>query len=142
MNLDVRNCKSCGRLFQYNGNPNCPECLKSKDDDFTVVRDYVRKHPNAGVAEVSEETNVSMKQIRQWIREERLILTEVSAEMGINCEGCGRPIRTGRLCPSCKTQMNRDLKQAFVKAPEQDNSLGLNSNGDRMRYLSKNKLEK
>lgn len=120
----------------------CPECLKSRDDEFSIVRDYVRKHPNAGVAEVSEETNVSMKQIRQWIREERLILTEVSAELGINCEGCGRPIVTGRYCASCKSQMNRDLKQAFVTSSNTESDRGLNSNGDRMRYLSKNKLEK
>lgn len=136
--MDIRNCKNCGRLFNYIGKNLCPECLKAKNDEFTVVKEYVRNNPAAGIAEVSEATEVSVKQIREWIREERLILTEASATAGINCESCGRPIRTGRFCPPCKVQMTRSLSQAFVNptkvAEERQKAM---SDKDRMRYLTK-----
>ncbi|MCI8372499.1 MAG: flagellar protein [Lachnospiraceae bacterium] len=138
--MDVRNCKSCGRLFNYTGKSICPECLKKKDDDFVAVKAYIRENPTVGIADVAEATDVSVNQIRQWIREERLILTEACAEAGINCEGCGRPIQTGRLCKSCKGQMSRDLNQAFVATPKPsgDDPSIKSKKGDRMRYLSKN----
>lgn len=133
--MDVRNCKGCGRLFNYMGRTLCPECLKVREDDFQKVKEYIRDNPMTGVADVAEATNVSVHQIRQWIREERLMLSDVSATAGINCESCGRPIQTGRLCPSCKRQMKNEFSNAFTGTvaakPQAD------KNGDRMRYLTK-----
>ncbi len=134
--MDVRNCKNCGRLFNYIGRNMCPECLKEKDDEFSIVKEYIRKNVSAGIAEVSEATGVSVKQIRQWIKEERLILTEASATAGINCESCGRPITTGRFCPSCKVQMSRTLSQAYMN-PTQETERKESAGKDRMRYLTK-----
>ena len=48
--------------------------------------------------------DVSVQQLNQWVREERLIFAEGSAVM-IDCESCGAPIRTGRYCENCKSQM-------------------------------------
>lgn len=138
--MEIRNCKNCGRLFNYIGKVLCPECLKEKDDEFAIVKEYVRENPGAGIAQTSEATGVSVKQIRQWIREERLVLSEASAEAGINCESCGRPITTGRFCKGCKVQMSRTLSQAFAVNTEPGGREGIGSSGkDRMRYLSKDK---
>lgn len=140
--MDVRNCKQCGKLFNYVGKNLCPDCLKSKEDEFIKVRDYIRKNPSAGIAEVSEATETTVKQIRQWVREERLVLTEASATAGINCDGCGRPITTGKLCPACKKQMSQTLSQAYaVKAEAKDNGKPVGfSKENKMRYLSKDNL--
>ena len=32
--MDVRNCKNCGKLFQYVGKPLCPACNKKLEDKF------------------------------------------------------------------------------------------------------------
>lgn len=136
--MEIRNCKQCGRLFNYMGKTLCPECLKGKEDEFTIVKNYIRENPSSGIAEVSEATGTSVKQIRQWVREERLLLTEPSATAGINCESCGRPIRTGRLCPSCKNQVSRELATAYVTEKPKNEHESLGSSGkDKMRYLSK-----
>ena len=137
--MEVRNCKNCGRLFNYMGKTLCPECLKSREDEFQIAKDYIRNNPNCGVADVSEATGISVHQIRQWIREERLILTAASATAGINCESCGRPIQTGRLCAACKKQVSNELSHAFVKEPAASEAKKA-SDGDRMRYLSKKNL--
>lgn len=140
--MEVRNCKQCGKLFNCIGKPICPECLRKREEVFIQVKEYIRENPSAGIAEVSEATGTTVNQIRQWIREERLVLASESADVGINCEGCGRPIRTGRMCPNCKKQMSKTLTNAFgMQAPPKtndDKSSGRKS-GDRMHYLSGDK---
>ena len=65
---------------------------------------FVEENKNASISVVSEEMDVSVQQLNQWVREERLIFAEGSAVM-IDCESCGAPIRTGRYCENCKSQM-------------------------------------
>ena len=45
--MDVRNCKNCGKLFQYVGKPLCPACNKKLEDKFFEVRDYIYENPTA-----------------------------------------------------------------------------------------------
>ena len=91
--MDVRNCRSCGRLFNYmTGAPICESCKKKLEEKFQEVKAYLEEHPNSSVETVSEELDVSVKQIRQWIREERLSLSVAGAD-GIVCEQCVRTMR-------------------------------------------------
>lgn len=132
--MDVRNCRSCGRLFNYmTGAPICESCKKKLEEKFQEVKAYLEEHPNSSVETVSEELNVSVKQIRQWIREERLSLSVAGAD-GIVCEQCGAPICSGRFCEKCKAEMVNTFsgaiekpKEPEVKKPERD--------GNRMRFL-------
>lgn len=122
--MDVRNCKGCGRLFNYlSGPPLCPGCIKALDDKFVEVKEYIYDHPGAGIQEVSEEMEVSTTQIKNWIREERLSFSE-DATVGIDCESCGRSIRTGRFCKECKDQMANSFgkmyEQPVVEKKKQD----------------------
>lgn len=134
--MDVRNCKSCSRLFNYiGGQPLCPECLKALDIKFDEVRDYVYDHPRAGMQQVAEETDVTVAQIKRWIREERLAFSD-DAQVGLECEGCGKMIRTGRFCDVCKakhinsfTELTRP-KIEPVKKPEK-------GQGPQMRFLDR-----
>lgn len=139
--MEIRNCKHCGKLFNYTDKPLCPECIKAREEQFQEVKKYIRDNPTVGIAEVAENTGVTVNQIRQWIRQERLELAEPSADVGINCEGCGRPIVTGRLCQNCKKQMKNALTSTFVKEPDDEKRKGLKSSGkDKMRFLSKDNL--
>lgn len=103
--MEVKNCKECKRLFNYIGGPRlCPDCREKLEDKFNEVKKFVEDNKNASISVVSEEMGVSVQQINQWVREERLIFAEGSVVM-INCESCGAPIRTGRYCDKCKGQM-------------------------------------
>ena len=87
--MEVRNCRSCGRLFNYMGGaPLCPACQKKLEEKFQEVKAFLEENPNSSVETVAEELDVSVKQIRQWIREERLSLSVAGAD-GIVCETCG-----------------------------------------------------
>lgn len=111
--MEVRNCKGCGRLFNFlSGPPLCPSCAKSLDLKFEEVKEYVYDHPRVGIQEVSEELDVSVSQIKQWIREERLAFAEDSM-IGLECESCGITIKTGRYCKSCKDSLAKGLNNLY-----------------------------
>lgn len=115
--MDVRNCRQCGRLFNYIGGPQvCPACKDKLEDKFQEVKEFIRDNPRASIQEVSEENDVSVQQIRQWVREERL---EFSADspVGIECEKCGASIRTGRFCEACKNNVADAFRQSIAPPP-------------------------
>ena len=107
--MNVRNCKNCGKLFNYiAGPPICPLCREQTEAKFQEVKNYIRDHKGVGIAEVSEACGVEPGQIRMWLRDDRLEVTEDSALM-LNCEGCGAPIRSGRFCDKCKAKTSNTL---------------------------------
>ena len=85
---------------------------------------------------VSEELDVSVHQINQWIREERLSFSEDSGVM-ISCEKCGKNIRTGRYCDGCKASLARELTTVYQRdMANMSHGLG-GSKEDKMRYLGR-----
>lgn len=133
--MEVRNCKECGRLFNYlNGRPVCPACKQKLEDKFTQVKDYIREHPGATISQVSEDNEVDTKQIKQWVREERLVFSNDSP-LSIECESCGAPIKTGRFCVACMDKMSNQLKGVIKKPVVQEKKD--TRDGDRMRFLDK-----
>ena len=133
--MDVSNCKNCGRLFNaINRERICPNCQKLLDEKFVVVKEFLRENPNSSVEEVSKECEVSTKQIRQWVREERLTFSENSME-GIECERCGTMIKTGRYCEACKLAVGNDLRSVMNKSRVEQTVSKSAKDKDRMRFL-------
>lgn len=132
--MNVTNCRSCGRLFNVLSNEKiCPECRKKLEDKFQEVKRFLEDNPNSSITVVSREMDVSVKQLKKWVREERLILSDAS-EAGITCERCGKMIRTGKYCEACKNEMATDLRSAF--SPQQDESRKREERDrERMRFL-------
>ena len=115
--MEVRNCKGCGRLFNYIGStPLCPACMKKLDEKYAQVKEYIYDHPGASINEVSEENDVSVNQIKKWVREERLSFSDDSP-VGIACEGCGKMIKTGRFCKECKIRVANEI-ESFREKPK------------------------
>lgn len=136
--MNVRNCKVCGRIFNYVLGPMvCPRCRDAMEEKFQEVKKYVGEHRGADVMEVSENCDVEPSQIRQWIREERLQFAEDSP-IKIACEGCGAMIRSGRFCNKCKGEMTNGFKDAMgmnkTAAPASARR-EIKNDGNRMRFL-------
>ncbi len=121
--MEVRVCKNCRRLFKYMYGPElCQECSKTltevkserkesskikplvNDEElkFLEVRDYIIAHPNASISQISEDNDILPSKLLEWVREERLEFSELSADAWFNCEKCGAKIKSGRLCNRCK----------------------------------------
>ncbi len=113
--MDVKNCRKCGKLFNYITGPHvCPSCKERMEAKFQEVKKYIQQHGRANMTEVSEECQVDIQQIQTWIRQERLQFADDSP-IGLPCEVCGKRIGSGRFCPECKDNMMRNLNSAMGK---------------------------
>lgn len=134
--MDVRNCRKCGRIFNYVlGVPICPACKEKMEAKFQEVKEYIRDNKGATIPEISEVCEVETSQIHQWIREERLVFADDSP-IGINCENCDAMIKTGRFCEKCKAEMVNSLKSS-IKRPElpKPEAPKRKSEKEKMRFL-------
>lgn len=113
--MDVRNCRMCGKLYNYIGGAYrglCPDCIKKMEDKFVDVKEFINEHGTATISQVSEACDVSVKQIEKWVREERLCFASDSP-IGIACEKCGAMIKSGRFCDKCKSSMTNEFSNAY-----------------------------
>ncbi|MBO7374777.1 MAG: flagellar protein [Lachnospiraceae bacterium] len=136
--MDVRNCRRCGKIFNYVAGPHiCPACRELIENQFVTVKDYIREHKDANMAQICEACEVPESQIKQWIREERLFFGDDSP-VGIECEGCGATIKIGKYCDKCKANLTKGLLDATAKpkAAEPDiTHTRKGSAGGKMRFL-------
>lgn len=114
--MEVRNCRSCRKIFNYISGPYiCPACREKEEEKFQEAKKYVSEHKGVNIAMLAEAIDVEQKTVTQWIREERLEFAEGDIA-GIGCESCGAPIRSGKYCESCKQQLTNGLNSAYGKS--------------------------
>ena len=108
---------------------------ETKDE---LVKDYIEDNPRADMREISENCDVSTRQIEQWIREERLSFSDDSP-IGIACEVCGATIRTGRYCERCKNDLANRLGGMYGSRSSTVDADKIRERRDkaRMRFLDK-----
>jgi hypothetical protein len=126
----------CGRIFNYySGIPLCQLCKEKMEKKFQEVKEYIRQHPGVSIPEVSETCDVEPSQIRQWLREDRLELTQDSP-IRLQCEGCGVEIRSGRFCDKCRNDTFSGLKTILNEdKPKFQPKTKPDKERDRMRFL-------
>ncbi len=105
----IRNCKRCGRVFLSTGHPVCRECLAKEDGQFIKVKHYLAEHPGAGVQETSDETEVPLDVVVEFLRQ-GLLVTGDGADGWLVCMVCKKPITRGRLCPNCEAALGAGTK--------------------------------
>lgn len=136
--MNVKNCRGCGRIFNYVAGPFlCQVCREGLEAKFQEVKEYIRKNPGVGINEVSVACDVAPSQIQQWLRDERLEVTEDSP-IFLTCEVCGANIRCGKYCDKCKNTMTTEFRGAMNSyKPQPEKKTPKRDPGDnpRMRYL-------
>lgn len=117
--MDVKTCKECRRLFNYLRGPYvCPACAEKLEQKFSEVKEYVREHPGITLQALAEDCDVDIKQIKQWLREERLEL--IGEGNGyLSCDSCGVSINSGRLCEKCKSVLQGEMQNIVRKNIEE-----------------------
>jgi len=117
---EIRNCPRCGKIFTYISRPICNNCLEVEENEFKVVKEYIYDNPGASISEVSQATDVTVEKIMRFLREERLEISSENNNLMLECERCGRAIKSGRFCENCKADINKDFKREFGldKKPE------------------------
>jgi flagellar operon protein (TIGR03826 family) len=136
---DVRNCRRCGRIYNYIGGPPiCQICKELDEIDFKNVKEYLYKNPGATLSEVSTVLEISVEKIKTYLKEGRLEIIGTESNMVLECESCGKAIRTGRLCDRCSAGLSRDFKST---ASQLSSSISATDAANKktigMRYLNK-----
>lgn len=106
---ELKNCARCGRLFAGAGRNVCRKCQQTEDDEYSIVRKYVRDYPGASVFEVSEATGVEEDKILNFLRDGRLQSQGMTTVL--ECDRCGQVISEGRYCNSCIRELNNQIGQ-------------------------------
>lgn len=136
--MDIKYCRICGKMMQYSGfgAPICMACNKMLDEKFKALKAYLKEHPRTTMNELSEAAGVPISQINKWVREERLTFAEDSP-IGIDCEKCGRMIKSGKYCQDCKNKLVNELSSGRkMDEPEKRNPLRKDASA-RMRFLDR-----
>lgn len=134
--MDVRTCRGCKRIFNYLTGPIlCPACREALEEKFQEVKKYIREHKGTTILEVSEACDVEASQVKQWLREDRLELSEDSGIL-LTCESCGKPIRSGRYCEACMNTVKSGLNQILKEnAPKEKPLQRQTKDNPKMRFL-------
>ncbi len=133
--MEVRNCRKCRRLFNYLGGISiCPICKEELEKQFYVVRDYIRENPHSTIQDVAQETGTDVRQIGDWIKEGRLVLSPDSPII-VKCEKCGAPVTKGRFCDKCNQSLTENL-EALITGQEKPKThlRDDDANGPKMRF--------
>lgn len=108
---DVRNCKRCRKIFQYTGGqPLCIECRVLEEQTFKTVKDFIYSNPGVTISEVSNTLGISVERIKGYLRDGRLEIVGGESNMFLECERCGKSIKTGRYCDACSNGLAADLQ--------------------------------
>lgn len=133
--MEVITCKKCKRLFNYLGGARiCAACKDELEKKFHEVKEYIRETPHATLNQIAEDNDVTVSIIKQWIREERLEFT-ADSPVGLECEKCGKQIRTGRYCDECKKEVASDIESVIAKPKVVAQPQRPSRDKGRMRFL-------
>lgn len=131
MSMNVANCPRCGRIFVKGLNEICPNCKKEIDLQYEKCLKFLRDNRGTTINELSEATEITIRQITKFIREGRISLLN-APNMSYPCEVCGTLIRDNTICESCRSKLARDVTNSNedeVRRQEQarqDNQAGYN----------------
>ena len=137
--MDIRKCSRCGKLFNIlvPGEIFCPDCKKKSEEEFRIVKNFVWDHPGVTIHQVSEETGVDKKYIKQWLREDRLQLSDDAVDLELTCERCGKPITSGRYCPECRVANLHAVQEMAPKPTATVVQKPMTGGPSKMRFLGK-----
>lgn len=109
MGMNVANCPRCGKIFVKGFAEVCPNCLKDLEQQYDKCLKYLRANKGTTINDLSEATDVSIKQITKFIREGRISIMN-APNMAYPCEVCGTLIRENTLCEPCRMKLVKDVR--------------------------------
>lgn len=124
----MRNCDRCGKIYASPNPKLCSDCVKQDQDDFNVVREFLKENPKVSIEVISEATGVDELKIREYLRQGQLELADVNGP-ALECTRCGKPISKGDYCVLCQREIQNSLRSggSQPKAVSKDKASGRES---------------
>jgi flagellar operon protein (TIGR03826 family) len=107
VNIDY--CPKCKKVYVKNMYGMCGACIREIENEYERCLKYLREYRKCNINELSEATDVSVRQITKFIREGRISIAN-APNMEYPCEVCGTLIREGAMCDGCRARLVKDVK--------------------------------
>lgn len=141
--LNVRNCRRCGKIFKYtSGAPLCQKCRQLEEEDFKRIKDYLYQNPGSSLSQVSIELDISIERIKRFLKEGRLEIVGNGGNFILECERCGKPIKTGRFCYECSVNLSGRFKNAAKEISKSISKQDTPKKSSSLKYLYKDERDK
>lgn len=72
-------CESCGRPIPPE-EEFCSHCFSAEIDDYRIVKNYLRAHPNSNAMQIANATGVSVSKIVKYIRSGSFTIVDTSEQ--------------------------------------------------------------
>jgi flagellar operon protein (TIGR03826 family) len=95
----------------------CQPCIKDLEHEYEICVEYLRKNRGTTIQELSDVTEIPIKEITRFIREGRISIAN-APNMMYPCEVCGNLIREGHMCDNCRTRLTKDLTNAVKESED------------------------
>jgi flagellar operon protein (TIGR03826 family) len=139
VSLNVGNCSRCGKLYAKNNiHDVCGACVKEIDKMYEVVSQYLRENRGSTIGQLSDATEVPLRQIVRFIREGRISILNMP-NINFPCESCGAEIREGHLCENCRRKLSRDVNNLAEDARRRES---LKQQENHVSYNIKDRIQK
>lgn len=140
---DIRNCKKCGKVYNYiGGAPICPVCKEDEEKEFKKVKTYLYDNPGASITQVTSDLNVSIEMIKRFLKEGRLEILGDDGNLLLECESCGKAIKSGRFCEHCERDLSIRLRDTAGQLRKSISDSKNKSGRLDLKYLNKADLKK
>ena len=133
--MSLANCSRCGKVFSLvpGGKDVCPACIREEDSNYLKIFHYLSTRPSATAQEIAQATEVDIKEIYRYVRENRLRL--VQGDTGLSCESCGIPISQGKLCENCAKTLSEEIKNDIEKFKQNKPKMSPKANNRDPKHL-------
>ncbi|MBE6160341.1 MAG: hypothetical protein E7157_04780 [Lactobacillales bacterium] len=129
--MDFCNCNRCNKIFNHMSGPVlCRDCDKIV---FDKIKEYLENNPSSTTKQISENTEISIKIIRQYIKDQRLM--EIRKDLN-TCILCGEVIEENlKYCIECskKISLTNELQNMYESRDKE---------GPKMRFLNNNRKKR
>ncbi|HJV45610.1 MAG TPA: flagellar protein [Bacillota bacterium] len=101
----------------------CPDCIRREEEEYLSLANYLRENKGCTLVELSEATKVPIPQIRKYIIEGRIIISD-NPNIEYSCESCGAMIKKGKTCSKCTETINQlasEAEKRFADPKKQEN---------------------
>jgi hypothetical protein len=116
----------------------CQPCIKELENQYEICVEYLRKNKGTNIQQLSDATEISIKEITRFIREGRISIAN-APNMMLPCEVCGTLIREGHMCDSCRARLSKDLNNAVKEGTASENAKN-NNNPSKSAYRAVDKF--
>ena len=126
--MELIACVNCNKLFYSNGSgQRCSSCVTTKFEEIKQLSKFFTYKVDATIQEAEEKLGIDRKNIISYLREEKLELPPLSND-GVECKRCGKQIRTGKYCNTCRAELINGFNAGIKKEEKTEAE-------PRMRYL-------